>query len=186
MATPSIVDVDENVINDSDETISVTLSDSEDRIPLPRGRSRKRKKDETVWRLNISKRRRTSGKEYTSPYGRKRLVSAKCVTGQPCGCKKLCFNLIADDRRENIVKDFYNIKTKDLQDSYLGGLVTVRQIARRRKKVPGSTKCFPATYLYKVSMCLYLIKIPISETPTRKALIQFLSFICFLNFFFKI
>ena len=53
-------------------------------------------------------------------------------TGDPCQCKKECFELLNDQEKEDLINNFCDhYETKDEQDAYLASCVTVLPISRR-------------------------------------------------------
>lgn len=63
----------------------------------------------------------------------KKLRLASHETGSNCACKHLkCFDVVVETERRRIIAEFNNMRTKDDQDSYLGGLITVLPVKRRR------------------------------------------------------
>jgi hypothetical protein len=113
---------------------------------------RKRVRNPKLWRSTIAKRLRTAGEGYTSRSQNNRVVIVPPVrkTAIDCHCKRLCFNSVTTTMRESVVKAFYELETKELQDSYLYGLITLHSVKQRRKRLPDSTKQRGGSFLYKV------------------------------------
>lgn len=133
--------------------VSVATSGGESLTQRP---GRKRVKNVGLWRSTIAKRLRTAGESYVSRSRNNRtVVPPVSKTARPCHCKRLCFNTITIAMRESVVKDFYKIESKNLQDSYLCGLITPMSIKQRRKRLPGSTKQREGSFLYKVRYIRY-------------------------------
>lgn len=68
--------------------------------------------------------------------------------GQKCNCSKKCFDKIGDGC-EVIFAAFYKLSTKDLQDSYLYGLMKMMSIERHRPR-DGSRQSKAASFVYSV------------------------------------
>ncbi|CAH1957034.1 unnamed protein product [Acanthoscelides obtectus] len=55
--------------------------------------------------------------------------------GYECDCKNRCTSKISVEEKANILDKFNNLADKNVQDSYLFGLITVRPVARRRPDI---------------------------------------------------
>lgn len=62
---------------------------------------------------------------------RKKIVK-KRVTGPPCKCNLKCFNNVTDKQRLILLNIFNEIGNKDMQDTFLSGLIEIKDIIRRR------------------------------------------------------
>ena len=86
-------------------------------------KTRKRKRDESNWARNVSKKLRNMGMEYKT----KKNVTVKAKTRQPINkcCKKLCYQKICEEKQNNIFSNYYKLGNFDLQTSYLCELISV-------------------------------------------------------------
>lgn len=127
----------EGTASDIDNDFEPT-SDSEDseidesNTPnLKKQKGKKRLRRENQWRRNVRKKRLTAGEKH---------VNTKDVTvlekrmGNPCNCKRKCFEKVRAEIRNKIFTAFYNMPSKDLQDSYLCGNISVKKVLRHRKR----------------------------------------------------
>lgn len=107
-----------------------------------------------------SKRKNSHGR-MTDVMKKIRLSSHK--TGQDCLCKRFkCFENVTEEERKRILREFNGLKTYDTQKEYLGGLITIFQIQRRRNRNPHmSTKFNNCSYVLMVlcSMWKYVTKL---------------------------
>ena len=111
-------------------------------------RPRKRPRRPDTWKRNEAKAKRAKGEEYQSPSTGK-TVPARCI-GSPCGCKKKCFDQFSDEEKHIIVESFNGLANKDLQDGHLFGLISPKEIKRRRPRLD-SGRSRIASYTYHVS-----------------------------------
>lgn len=129
-------------VSGSDFVPSIHSSSESDVTKISKKRKRKPKK----WVRNVRKQNRHRGKPYVTKTGK--TVPAR-KTGPECKCKRHCFTKVTTNIRQELLTSFNKLGEKEKQDTYLCGLITVRDIARRRPKsgcgVPRSH-----TYLYKV------------------------------------
>ena len=71
-------------------------------------------------------------------------------TGNPCGCKQKCFNVIKKDKQDFLIQRFNSMGPKNEQDSYLSCLITPCPVKRRRSRKNGSA--------LKYEYCVYKLK----------------------------
>lgn len=89
-------------------------------------------------------------------YGRLTEVNKKLnlqshVAGECCACRLKCFEVISEECRQNILKEFNLLESVDLQNSYLCGLISVLPIQRRRPRKPENEARFnEAVYKFRV------------------------------------
>lgn len=74
-----------------------------------------------------------SGKRYKTYRGRGRDVEEKKI-GDPCKCKKKCFENVSQDEKEVIFSKFWGLKEYDIQNAYLMGCMSTQNIKRKTKK----------------------------------------------------
>ncbi|CAH0564571.1 unnamed protein product [Brassicogethes aeneus] len=110
----------------------------------------KRKKGwkQVVYKRKKIKMARVKGEKYENYRGN--IVEAR-TQGKPCGCKSQCFTKVPEDVRNELFKNFYNLETKNEQDSYLQGLIDYRPISRRRPRVDAN-KARPKMYTFKYNI----------------------------------
>jgi len=83
-------------------------------------RTRKRKREPQKWKRNESKRKRNSGDAYVDSNGN--VISAK-VMGNPCHCRRNCFQLLTQDYCQKIFSSFWENGNFDVQNAYLYGQI---------------------------------------------------------------
>lgn len=74
-----------------------------------------------MWKRNVRKDLRNSGRQYTNTKGT--VVPAKQFDGSDCPCIKECHKLISLQQREKLFKNFYQLASHDLQTAYLCGQI---------------------------------------------------------------
>ena len=115
-------------------------------------RPRKRPRKPEMWTRAIAKAKRAKGEEYTSPSTGKTVLVR--TTGPDCKCKRRCFERISENERASILKEFYQLANKDLQDAHLFGLIQSNPVKRRRPREAAMTRAVHvghAAYTYSVS-----------------------------------
>lgn len=80
------------------------------------------------WKRNIQKKARTAGTSYVDGKGR---VVPERKLGDDCNCRSKCFTKVGNP--ENIMKTFYSMESKDIQDTYLQGLIECAAPTRKKK-----------------------------------------------------
>ena len=55
-------------------------------------------------------------------------------TGSNCNCRYKCFENVDEETRKVVLQKFIKIGDRDLQNTYLGGLIKTTTIQRTRKK----------------------------------------------------
>ena len=83
-------------------------------------RTRKRKREPQKWKRNESKRKRNSGDAYVDSNGN--VISAK-VMGNPCHCRRNCFQLLTQDHCQKNFSSFWENGNFDVQNAYLYGQI---------------------------------------------------------------
>lgn len=64
--------------------------------------------------------------------------------GKDCMCKRYkCFENVSVEERNRIIKEFNSYETYDKQSEYLGGLITVLPVQRRRNRKPHISTTVP-------------------------------------------
>lgn len=79
------------------------------------------------------------------------------MTGPACKCVSKCFTKITDEDRSLILESFNAIGDKEKQDTFLCGLICVKNVKRRRPQVPGTPE------LKKMVSCTYKIRLNSKE-----------------------
>ena len=119
-------------------------------IPLDQ---RKRLSKPETWKRNVAKAKRSKGEEYVSPSTGKTVPSRSM--GEPCKCKRKCFERFTASERETVFKSLNKLANKELQDAHLFGLITANPVKRRRPRNAKSLKePRKAQYTYSVSIWL--------------------------------
>lgn len=81
----------------------------------------------------------------------KKLRLSSHITGPDCECTKLkCFEIVNEQNRARLITSFNALPTKDAQDSYLAGLITVAEIQRRRPRSDQPKSNNNNSYNYRV------------------------------------
>lgn len=95
-----------------------------------------------------TRKRKTYGR--LSDASKKINLQSHCM-GPDCQCTKKCFEVISADNRIRLLKEFNMMKSVDMQNAYLAGLITVLPIMRRRPRKPEEeARLNEATYKYRV------------------------------------
>lgn len=90
--------------------------------------SRKRKINSSNWKKNVSKQQKLQGKEYVTLKGK--LIRAKRMK-PPCNCRKKCFDLMSNEERKIIFKNFYQL-SYDGQSQFISDFVEEKEKATQR------------------------------------------------------
>lgn len=73
------------------------------------------------------------------------------ATGPDCNCKKFkCFEVTTNEERQALIKEFNLLKTFDIQNAHLAGLISVLPIANRRPRIGTGLTSNECSYCYKV------------------------------------
>ncbi|CAH1106688.1 unnamed protein product [Psylliodes chrysocephalus] len=112
-----------------------------------RKKGKKRIRNEALWQRNIRKVRMAKGEAYTTVKSGKLLPERK--VGNDCGCRRKCFSKISTEKRNQVLQDSNGLASKEKQDLYLGGLIRVDKVARKRLRT-GTGKAKTVTFHYKV------------------------------------
>ncbi|CAH1993123.1 unnamed protein product [Acanthoscelides obtectus] len=115
-------------------------------IQTVKKKGKKRVRMESKWKRNIMKSKQARGEEYINSANK--LIQKK-TTGPNCHCRKRCFTKIDDTQRQNILEQFYSTGDKTKQDIYLGGLISVSNVKRKRPTT-GEGREKSNTYQYKL------------------------------------
>lgn len=144
----------------ANHTLSESSSDSdgdsaeESNQPEPSHRipqsGRKRLQRKLLWQRTVNKMKRTEGKTYINTAGS---AVAEKTQGERCNCAKRCFEKIGDGC-ETIFTEFYKLPSKNLQDSYLYGLMKKKVIERRRPRMD-NRQPKASTFVYWVSKNIF-------------------------------
>lgn len=79
------------------------------------------------WARNVKKLALNSGQQTTTNKGK--FVYAR-ETGPDCGCKSQCFQEVNEEHRKWIIDQFNELGNYNLQNVYLRGLITAKDIQR--------------------------------------------------------
>lgn len=170
------------ILNDNslDGILPLTNSDSEDDAPIvsiiDEGhhletdneyddtnestlKGKKREKSPLRWKRNIVIVQRAQGNETISL--RNKIIKKRELTGPDCKCKLKCFSKFTDEQKLLILNIFNTIGDKEKQDTFLGGLISLNDVSRRRPR--NNTKS------NRSYSCVYKIRIDgINETIVCK------------------
>lgn len=95
-----------------------------------------------------TKKRKVSGRMVDV---RKKLNLMTHVLGQNCECRLKCFEVVPDSVKKSILWQFNLMESKDEQDSYLSGMISVLPVARRRNRKPAEeARTNSATFKYRI------------------------------------
>lgn len=111
--------------------IEPSSTDEEDNIVDSERKGKKRRRRLSLWNRNKAKTSKAFGLEYTSRSGK---VVGTRKPGRPCTCKNKCFSKVSEDDRASLLNIFNNIGEKEKQDTYLCGLIQVKDIVRCRPR----------------------------------------------------
>ncbi|CAG9827326.1 unnamed protein product [Diabrotica balteata] len=101
---------------------------------------------ESNWKRNVMNSKQDRGEEYIN--SAKKLIQKK-TTGPNCHCRNICFTKVDDTHKHNILEQFYSTGDKTKQDMYLGGLISVSKVQRKRPTT-GEEREKNSTYKYKL------------------------------------
>ncbi|KAK4881308.1 hypothetical protein RN001_004627 [Aquatica leii] len=99
--------------------------------------SKKRRRNSSDWNVNKRKLARQEGREYVTIKGV--TVPGKKVE-PPCTCKRKCIDSLCEQDKVQILSKLYTDTSKNLQDTFLQGLMEIKPIERRRKRLTESAK----------------------------------------------
>lgn len=97
-------------------------------VPVTKNR---KSADPTVCKRNVKKKAIAEGKMYTNWKG---VQKGPRSTGSNCNCRYKCFENVDEETRKVVLQKFNKIGDRDLQNTYLGGLIQTTTIQRTRKK----------------------------------------------------
>ena len=101
--------------------------------PSLRSRSRKRKQNEKLWKRNIQKTARNSGKEYVNSRNKK--VKERRINYHRCGnCVNHCNQRLPDARRDELFHDYWKLGEWQRQRDYIANHVMRKQTKRNTNK----------------------------------------------------
>lgn len=145
-----------NIIEASDDDIEVS-DDETDIFGGPSSSTAIKRSDPLNWTRNKEKKLRAEGKEFVSNTTNK-LIKEK-TTGLDCKCAYQCYSKINDDEKKLIINIFNSINSKEKQDTFLCGLISVNTVVRRRPKsgLGKSRSC----------SCKYMIRLNTKEVTMR-------------------
>ena len=93
-------------------------------------RSKMREPRPNIWKKNVLKAARNSGKEYS--YQAKKTKQDKIKrarrVGEPCTCKRKCFDRVGRDNIQAMHESFWNIGDYDLEQNHLHKLLTSNDV----------------------------------------------------------
>ena len=113
-------------------------------------RPKKRPRRPESWKRTAAKIKRAKGQSYVSPSTGKTVPARG--TGDPCQCKRRCFDLFSAVERVAVIDAFNSLANKELQDAHLFGLIASSPIRRRRpRQQPHTANQRRATNTYHVS-----------------------------------
>lgn len=113
--------------------------------------TRKRKRNSKLWKQNLRKEKRQSGKEYLNVKGN--LVAAKGVKRLGCKTEKCCFDCeqkITFNERENINRKFWGL-SDELKNHFYSKHIRRYRAIRKRTKKEVSRKTYSYDYFFYVS-----------------------------------
>lgn len=84
---------------------------------------KKRIRNMENWKRNLNKKKRCAGEQYTTQLGK--VVPAKVFKHFECMCPNKCHLRIPAARQAELHKNYYSLESRDLQTSYLFGLIKV-------------------------------------------------------------
>ena len=83
-----------------------------------------------MWTRTVVKTKRAKDEEYVSPFPSK--AAPARTTGPDCMCKRKCFEKVTETERASILKAFYLLANKNLQNVHLFGLIRTSPVKRRQ------------------------------------------------------
>lgn len=130
---------------DNDEQVDVRRSP--EITPMKPTKTRKRKRNSGSWLANKARRRRNSGRAYTSTKTKK--TYAGKVMGQPCSCPKKCWGRISE-HAEDIFVNFWELKDFQSQNTLLVQAMKLKPKIRSYTKGRKSRRNFTFVYTVKI------------------------------------
>ena len=108
--------------------------------------SRKRVRNESEWRLNVWKRARNEGLEYTTRKGE--VVQVRKTIHHRCGrCVNKCNEVLSDDDRDKIFHNYLKMGDRQRQRDCIANYVHIKANSR---KTPGSRRNMTLHYFFTV------------------------------------
>ena len=113
-------------------------------------RPKKRPRRPDTWKKNVAKNKRAKGESYVSPSTGKTVPSRS--TGEACSCRNKCYDLFSPEEKDAAIEAFNALSNKELQDAHLFGLITSKDVKRRRpRQTTIRRQERKASYTYHVS-----------------------------------
>lgn len=81
------------------------------------------------WQRNVRKKLKACGEKHVNSV---KQVVPKRTVGAPCTCRLKCFDKINEAQRTSILSSFNELGNKEKQDLYLGGLISLKPVGRKR------------------------------------------------------
>lgn len=122
-----------------------------EKSPEPRTPTRWKSRNDQSYEREKRKRRRNSGKEYTSKKTRKTIEPREI--GPPCLCKNKCRKKLGNTY-ETVFTKFWDLGSFDLQNSYLFGCIRLepkKRSYKQKQKRQESRRKFTAQYMVNVN-----------------------------------
>lgn len=110
---------------------------------------KKRTKSPSRWKRNISKLQRAQGNGTISLRNK---VIKKRQTGPNCKCKLGCFEKFTVEEKNCLLSVFNTIGDKQKQDTFLGGLISIYDVLRRRPRKKNNKSNRSCSCSYKVRL----------------------------------
>ena len=107
---------------------------------------RKRPAHPETWKKTALKAKRSKGEAYTRRDG---TTAPARATKASCSCSRGCFMKFNNIEKASLIDSFNHIGSKNLQDSYLHGLISPQPVNRHRPR-SGSRTARQLSYSYKV------------------------------------
>ena len=120
-------------------------SDAEEEVTQPIKMTRK-SVNTASWKRNVIKSSIAQGKSYVNWKGKE--IEAR-KTGPDCKCKFKCFEKVTEESRAVILSKFNNLGERNIQNPYLGGLITTKNVQRPRAKT-GQGKNRSCAHAYSI------------------------------------
>lgn len=107
-------------------------SESESELDGVPSKRKKGVSNEAKYKRNVIKTAKVKGQAYTSYSGKH--VDQRVQECFNCRCAVKCYAKLTDETKSDIWNNFYSFENKNVQDTYLQGLIEKRQAKRRRSK----------------------------------------------------
>ncbi|KAJ4428627.1 hypothetical protein ANN_24672 [Periplaneta americana] len=110
---------------------------------------KRRKLRPETWKSVVNKKARVAGKEYEDYKGRKHPARS---TGSDCRCKRSRTTKFSNGAKKQILKEFYNIGSKDGQDAFLAALISPKNVQRRTPRSDDPRFIRTHSFTYKIQI----------------------------------